>query len=107
MARTPRMARIEQMLAETPDDPELRYGLAMEHAGAGDDVECVNVLHDLIVRTAAQPYVPAFLQCGQALTRLDRNEEACKVLRAGITAARAAGNIHAEGEMQGLLASLE
>ena len=107
MARTPRMAQLEAMLAEDPDDAFLRYGLAMEHASAGDDAECVAVLRDLIARTQAEPYVPAFLQCGQALARLDRNDEACEVLRRGVAAARAAGDTHAEGEMQGLLASLE
>jgi hypothetical protein len=107
MARTPRMAQIEALLAEDPDDAFLRYGLAMEHASAGDDAECVNVLRDLIARTAAQPYVPAFLQCGQALMRLDRTAEACDVLRAGIVAAQQAGDTHAMGEMQGLLASIE
>lgn len=107
MARTPRMAKIEALLADSPDDPELRYGLAMEHASAGDDAECVAVLRDLIARAAERPYVPAYLQCGQALARLDRSEEACEVLRAGVAAARQVGDYHAEGEMQGLLASLE
>lgn len=107
MARTARMAQIEEMLAEDPDDAFLRYGLAMEHASAGDDAACVTVLRDLIARTAAAPYVPAFLQCGQALVRLDRTAEACDVLKAGIEAAGRAGDLHAQGEMQGLLSSIE
>src|SRR5262249_45980850 len=37
MARTRRMEQIESLLAEDPDDAFLRYGLAMEHASAGDD----------------------------------------------------------------------
>jgi hypothetical protein len=101
------MAQIEALLADDPDDAFLRYGLAMEHASAGDDAECVTVMRDLITRTAANPYVPAFLQCGQALMRLDRTEEACDVLRAGVSAAARAGDTHAQGEMQGLLASIE
>jgi hypothetical protein len=107
MARTPRMAQIEALLADDPDDAFLRYGLAMEHASAGDDAACVNVLRDLIARTLASPYVPAFLQCGQALVRLDRTAEACEVLKQGVDAARRAGDTHAQGEMQGLLDSLE
>jgi hypothetical protein len=106
MARTARMAQIEAMLAEDPDDAFLRYGLGMEHASAGDDAACVEVLRDLIARTAATPYVPAFLQAGQALVRLDRIEEACGVLGQGIEAARHAGDTHAQGEMQGLLDSI-
>jgi hypothetical protein len=101
------MDQIEAMLAEDPDDAFLRYGLAMEHASAGDDAACAEVLRDLIARTAASPYVPAFLQAGQALARLDRVAEACAVLRQGVEAARKAGDTHAQGEMQGLLDSLE
>ena len=79
----------------------------MEHASAGDDAECAAVLGDLISRTAAAPYVPAFLMRAQALARLDRTDEACAVLRAGINAAAQTGDTHAQGEMLGLLASLE
>ena len=110
MDKTPRMAQIEAMLAEDPDDAFLRYGLAMEHASAGDDAGCVTVLGDLIARTAAAPYIPAYLQAGQALVRLDRIGEACTVLRDGIAAAERVGTadvMHARGEMQGLLASIE
>lgn len=106
MARTPRMAQIEEMLAKDPDDAFLRYGLAMEHASAGDDATCVEVLRDLIARTAAKPYIPAFLMAGQALVRLDRTPEACTILREGIAAAGMAGDTHAQGEMQGLLDSI-
>jgi hypothetical protein len=101
------MDQIEAMLAEDPDDAFLRYGLAMEHASAGDQAACVEVLRDLIARTAANPYVPAFLQAGQALARLDRVPEACGILRQGVEVARKAGDTHAQGEMQGLLDSLE
>lgn len=107
MPRTPRMAQLEELLADTPDDPFLRYGLAMEYASAGDDAACAERLRELIDRPAGPPYVPAFLQAGQALMRLDRIPEACAVLRQGIEAARTAGDTHALGEMQGLLESIE
>ena len=110
MARTPRMEQIEALLADDPDDPFLRYGLAMEHASAGDDAGCVAVLRDLIARTTAEPYIPAYLQAGQALVRLDKIAEACAVLRDGIAAAERVGTAdaqHARAEMQGLLASIE
>jgi hypothetical protein len=101
------MAQIEALLAEDPGDAFLRYGLAMEHASAGDDAECARILGDLIATIAAQPYVPAFLMRAQALVRLDRTDEACAVLREGIGAAARAGDTHAQGEMQGLLSSIE
>lgn len=110
MAKSARMEQIEAMLAEEPDDAFLRYGLAMEHASQGDDAGCVAVLRDLIVRTAASPYIPAYLQAGQALVRLDKISEAATLLRDGIAAASrvaTADALHARGEMQGLLDSIE
>jgi len=104
------MQQIEAMLAEDPDDGFLRYGLAMEHAGQGDDEEAVAVLRDLIARSARAPYVPAFLQAGQALIRLGREAEAAAALREGIEAAKKVGTpeaMHALGEMQGFLATVE
>ena len=44
---------------------------------------------------------------GQTLIRLDREDDAKDVLRAGVAAAKKAGNAHAEGEIQGLLDSLD
>ena len=107
MARTARNGQIEALLADDPDDAFLRYGLAMEHASAGDDAECVKVLRDLIARTATNPYVPAFLQCGQAAASGSTAPRKRARFSAGIGAAAAAGDTHAQGEMQGLLASIE
>ena len=103
-ARTPRMEQIEALLADDPSDPFLRYGLAMEYVSARDDATAA----DHLVRLADDAsYVPAFLQAGQVLARLNRVEEACDLLRRGVAAARRQGDAHAEGEMAGLLASLE
>lgn len=107
MAKTPRMQQIEAMLADDPADAFLWYGLAMEHAGQGDDEEAVRVLRHLIALNPDAPYVPAFLQAGQALTRLGREKEAADVFRQGIAAAQKAGDLHALGEMQGFLATIE
>ena len=107
MARTPRMAQIEALLADDPGDPFLRYGLAMEYVSAGDDATAARLLMELIASTPDRPYVPAFLMAGQTLNRLGRVAEACDVLRKGIEAARAVGNDHARGEMEGLLVSIE
>jgi predicted Zn-dependent protease len=98
------MADIEALLADDPADAFLRYGLAMEYASAGDDATAADHLLHLVGNT---PYVPAFLQAGQVLARLNRYTEACEILRKGIAAARQQGDSHAEGEMGGLLSSLE
>lgn len=103
-AKTPRQVQIESLLAESPDDEFLRYGYAMEFASIGDIESAVAHLRQLI---AEKPYVPAYLQAGQLLIRLDRPKEAAEVLQAGIATAHAQGNDHAASEMQGFLASIE
>ena len=102
--RTPRMEQIEALLADDPADPFLRYGLALEHAGAGDDATAADQLLRLVADT---PYVPAFLMAGQILNRLTGWMRRSTVLRRGIAAAKDQGNAHAEGEMAGLLATIE
>lgn len=104
MADKTRRQQIEEMLAEDPNDPFLRYGLAMDHVSAGDDEGAVRCFRDLIA--VAADYVPAYHQAGQALLRLGRADEARGILRQGIAAARQQGNFHAAEEMQGLLDSM-
>jgi Tfp pilus assembly protein PilF len=104
-AETERMAQLRALLADDPADPFLRYGLAMEYAGQGDDATAATHFRDLL---AADPgYVPAYLMLGQTLARLGEDDEAKDVLRRGVAAAQRAGNEHARGELQGLLDSLE
>jgi predicted Zn-dependent protease len=104
------MEQIEALLADDPHDPFLRYGLAMEHSSQGDDATAVQHLRDLIALNPDAPYIPAFLMCGQALVRLGKEGEAAAVLKQGIAAATRAGTpeaLHARGEMDGLLATVE
>jgi predicted Zn-dependent protease len=101
---THRMKQLEALLADDPNDSFLRYGLAMEHASAGDDATAVHQLMELI---AIEPYVPAYHMAGQIYNRLGRVEEAMVILRAGIDQARKQGDSHARGEMEGLLMSIE
>ncbi|HVS34140.1 MAG TPA: hypothetical protein VMS17_01080 [Gemmataceae bacterium] len=101
MTAKSRRQRLEEMLAQDPNDPFLRYGLAMDYAGAGDDATAAKEFAEL-VRTAPD-YVPAYLQAGQVLARLGRDEEAKAVYRAGVAAAQRAGDAHAAGELQGFL----
>lgn len=99
-----RKQRIEEMLAEDPRDPFLRYGLAMEYVSAEQDEEAVRCFTELL--QATPDYVPAYMQAGRALTRLNRVEEARTLFQSGIAAARQQGDLHAAEEMTGFLEGL-
>jgi Flp pilus assembly protein TadD len=100
-----RKQQIEEMLAEDPNDPFLRYGLAMEHVAEGQDDEAVRCFQELL--RVSPDYVPGYMQAGRALTRLGREEEARAMYRSGITAARQKGDAHAAEEMQSFLEQLD
>ena len=104
MAKT-RKEQIEEMLAEQPNEAELHYMLAMEHAGAGDDAGAVRCFERLLA--VAPDYPPAYHQAGRALHRLGRIAEARAMLERGIPIALRKGQEHAAGEMQELLHNLE
>lgn len=100
-----RKQQIEEMLAEDPHDPFLRYGLAMEHVSAGQDDQAVRCFEQLLQTTP--DYVPGYMQAGRALARLNRVEEARTMFQAGIAAASQKGDQHAAEEMAGFLEGLE
>lgn len=99
-----RKQQIEEMLAEDPNDPFLRYGLAMEYVSAGQDEEAVRSFQELL--QTAPDYVPGYMQAGRALARLDRVDEARAIFQAGIAAAQQKGDSHAAEEMTGFLEGL-
>jgi predicted Zn-dependent protease len=102
---SPRLRQLQEFLADSPGDPEIRYAVAMELLSLNAADEAIGSFRGLI---ADRPgYVPAYLMLGQTLVRSNREAEAKDVLRAGVAAAKTAGNTHAEGEIQVLLDSLD
>jgi cytochrome c-type biogenesis protein CcmH/NrfG len=99
-----RKEQILELLAEEPNDPFLRYGLAMEYVSEGNDDEAVRWLRELL--RSSENYVPGHLQLGQALLRLGRLEEAKTAWERGVRVARVQGEQHAAEEMQGFLESM-
>ena len=100
-----RREQIEAMLAEEPNDPELRYMLAMDFVSAGDDTGAARCFQELI--EVAPNYPPAYHQGGRTLQRLNRITEARALLQRGIPIAQSQGDHHAAGEMSELLQSME
>jgi len=99
-----RRVQIEEMLKETPDDPFLRYGLAMEYVSAGDDRGAAERFRELVA--VAPDYVPAYMQGGQVLVRLGQTGPAKEMWRRGVAVARRQGNSHAADEMEGFISEI-
>jgi len=99
-----RRQMLEEMVAQKPEDPFSRYGLALECMNSGDSTAADQHFRVLIERNAG--YIPGFQMYGQFLAREGRMEDARKVLSSGIAAADKAGNQHARAEMEALLNDL-
>ncbi len=104
MAAKTRKQQLDELLADDPNDAFLRYALAMEYAGEGNVEEALRCFKNMF--TDKLEYVPAYLQAGQILMRLDRPDEARATFKNGITLAQRLGDAHAAGEMEGFLDTL-
>jgi predicted Zn-dependent protease len=105
MTAPSRKEQLQAMLRDEPNDPELRYMLAMEFASLGDDAEAARHFGELIA--LAPGYPPGYHMGARALVRLGRIVEARAMLERGIVAAESGGNFHAASEMTELLHNLE
>jgi len=105
MSETSRRQKLEAMLAGDAGDPFLRYGLAMEYASGGDHEAAVQQFR--VLMQSPKKYVPAYLMAAQSLQKLGRTPEAIAALKEGIVVAKKQGDLHAAGEMEGMLDSLE
>lgn len=100
----PRIEALEQMAARAPGDPFPQYCLAQAYRSQGRPDDAVRAFDDL--RARFPNYVPQYLMAAQLLSELKRFDDARAVLHDGIEAARKARDSHAQGELEGMLASL-
>jgi predicted Zn-dependent protease len=99
-----RIAALNDVLTQNPDDSFARYGLAMEYSRQGD---LDRALAEFSILLKATPdYTPGYFMAAQTLARADRIAEAKVMLNDGIASARRTGNLHAQSEMEAMLAEL-
>jgi predicted Zn-dependent protease len=100
-----RVALLNEVLSQNPNDAFARYGLALEHSKAGEVDRALEEFGKLL---AAHPdYTAGYFMAAQTLAKADRTEEARKMLADGIASAEKTGNSHAQSEMEAMLAELE
>jgi hypothetical protein len=98
-----RREMLEAFVASNPTDAFGLYGLAIECAK--DDPAAAQQHFEKLLATNPD-YVTGYFQYGQMLARISRNDDARRILNAGIEAGHRTGDHHAAEEMQGALAML-
>lgn len=100
-----RIAALNEVLTENPKDAFARYGLAMEYSKQGD---FDRALAEFGILLDNHPdYTAGYFMAAQTLARAERVDEARKMLHDGIASARRTGNLHAQSEMEAMLADLQ
>ena len=99
-----RVAMLTEILTQSPNDPFARYGLALEYSNQGNVEQAMDEFRKLL--SANPDYTAGYFMAAQTLAKVDRTDEAKKMLIDGIASARRTGNAHAQSEMEGMLADL-
>ena len=99
-----RLEQLRKLYDADASDPFITYGMALEHAKAGDHDEALRWLDQTLELDA--DYCYAYYQKGRLLGEMGRDDEARQVTRLGIERAKAAGEAHAAAELEALLESL-
>jgi cytochrome c-type biogenesis protein CcmH/NrfG len=99
-----RIAMLNQVLEQNPNDAFARYGLAMAYSSGGDVERAMAEFGKLL--SAHPDYTAGYFMAAQTLAKVARTQEAQKMLADGIASARRTGNQHALSEMEAMLAEL-
>jgi cytochrome c-type biogenesis protein CcmH/NrfG len=100
-----KIAMLNEILAQDPNNAFARYGLAMEYAGRGETDTAVTEFAQLLEQHP--DYTAGYFMAAQTLAKADRTDEAKVRLTQGIASARRTGNQHALSEMEAMLDELE
>ena len=100
-----RLALINDMLKESPNDPFLHYAAALEHRKAGNNTAAVEVLTTL--NSTSPDYRPCYYQLGQLLEQTGQIDAAIEVYRAGKKVAQAQKEHKTAGEINEALVLLD
>jgi Flp pilus assembly protein TadD len=100
----PTVEELRKFVEMSPGDPFPHYGLAMQLRSEGRLDDAIAAFAELVARFPA--YVPGHQQLGISLQNAGRTDDARAAYRAGVDAAKKAGNLHAAEEMEGAIEAL-
>jgi tetratricopeptide (TPR) repeat protein len=105
MADESRVAALQEILKDNPNDAFARYALGLEYSGSGDTDTALAEFAKLL--EAHPDYTNGYFMSAQALARAERIDEARAMLQKGIESAGRTNNRHALSEMEAMLDELE
>lgn len=95
------MDRIEQIkvfLNSTPNDPFLKYALAIEYVGKGNDLEALKIFLELVEKHP--DYFATYYHIAKCYERLDKEDKAIEMYELGMNVTKRLGEKHAFGELR-------
>lgn len=102
---TDRLIKLEKLLALDPSDAFVLYGIAQEHAKAGDLAQATAFFDRCL--TIDPNYLYAYYHKAKLQADHEHIQEAAATLRTGIVKARALSDAKALNELNALLDTLE
>jgi Tfp pilus assembly protein PilF len=99
-----RIARIKEILKDSPDDSFLKHALALEYIKLNNDTDARQLFEELLSHEPG--YVGSYYHLGKLLERMGETENAIAIYEKGIAMATAANEKHARNELQNALDDL-
>ena len=96
-----RITELETLLDENPNDPFLIYALAREYEKTNGTMQALLMYEHLV--TNYPDYIATYYHYAKLLYGAGNRPEAIKLLHLGIERSMTAKDMHATGEMRGLL----
>ncbi len=100
-----RVALLNEILSQDPNDGFARYGLALEYSKLGEVDRALEEFGKLL--SVHPDYTAGYFMAAQTLASASRTDEAKMMLIDGIASARRTGNSHAQSEMTAMLDELK
>jgi tetratricopeptide (TPR) repeat protein len=100
-----KIAGLKEILALDPKNSFARYGIAVELASRGE-IDAAIAEFDKLLELDID-YTAGYFMAAQTLVRAERSDDAKQMLQDGIASARRTGNLHAQSEMEAMLAELQ
>ena len=93
-----RIERLNQFLAQNPEDAFVQHALALEYVKLGNEAEAKRLFENIL--QSDENYIGSYYHLAKLLERLEDTEGAIRVYEKGMERAKSAGDRHAYSELQ-------